>query len=139
MEETLSTHNTPDNANIVLCDVVFPKRNTRFRLSDFFQIDVDDFHSGNFLFLSAKKVKTNTDSDLMNDIHSCDEFGWVISTYCYDYKMFYKIFICEYLQMAWKNHYHIEVSLSALNKCDGYSANNTIHDFVEWMDFYNIT
>ena len=53
--------NEEQNGNVakpMLGAVTFPKRNTRFRLEDFFQVEVDDFHSGEFLFLRAKQTKT---------------------------------------------------------------------------------
>jgi hypothetical protein len=112
----------------------FPKRNTKFKVESFFQVSVDDFHDGEFLFLSAKKVNTKTDEKLLNEIESVDEYGWVISTWCYDCKYYYKIFVCEYKQRAWKNHYHIESKLASLNGCDGYSLNITIDEFIEWME-----
>ncbi len=112
----------------------FPKRNTRFKLEDFFQVEVDDFHSGYFLFLSAKKVKTRGSEKLLSEVESFDEYGWIISTWSYDYKFYYKIFVCQYRQKAWKNHYHIESLLAELNGCDGYSVNNSIEEFVEWMN-----
>lgn len=59
----------------------FPKRNTRFKLEDFFQVSVDDFHSGDFLFLSAKKVRTKSDERLLEEVDYFDEYGWVISTW----------------------------------------------------------
>lgn len=125
---------SPNIANAVLGAVTFPKRNTRFKLDDFFQVEVDDFHSGKFLFLSAKKVKTKSDEKLLDEVESFDEYGWVISTWCYDCKYYYKIFVCQYRQKAWKNHYHIESMLAGLNGCDGYAVNSPIEEFVEWMD-----
>lgn len=110
-----------------------PKRNTRFILDDFFQVSVDEFHRGTFLFLSAKKVKTKFNNKLLEDVESFDEYGWVISTYCYDYKSYHKIFVCEYKQKPWKNHYHIEALLSSLNCCHGYAVNNSIEEFFDWM------
>jgi hypothetical protein len=117
------------------CKVLFPKRNTRFKLSDFFQTKVDDFEDGRFLFLSAKKVRTKTTKNLLGKIQSYDEYGWIISTYCYNAKYYYKIFVCDYRQKAWKNHYHIESELAAINGCDGYAVKNSIEEFIDWMDF----
>lgn len=110
-----------------------PKRNTKFKLEDYFQIDVDDFHNGNFLFLSAQKVKTKINEDLTNRIESYDEYGWIISTYCYDYSIYHKIFICEHKLNPWQNHYHAEMELACANNCDGYAVNNSLSDFIEWM------
>ena len=111
----------------------FPKRNTRFELEDFFQIAVDDFHSGEFLFLSAKKVKTESNKNLIDLVESFDEYGWVISTWCYNLKCYLRIFVCEYKQKMWKNSFHIESILAQLNGCNGYAVNSSIEEFVEWM------
>jgi len=121
-------------AKPILGALTFPKRNTKFKLQDFFQVEVDDFHSGEFLFLSAKKVKTKHNEKLLQDVDSFDEYGWIISTWCYDCKYYYKIFICQYQQKDWKNNYHIESLLAELNGCDGYSVNDNITEFVQWMD-----
>lgn len=115
--------------------ISFPKRNTRFKLEDFFQVQVDVFYSGEFLFLSAKKVRTKSDKELLDELESFDEYGWVISTWCYNYKCYHKIFVCQYRQKAWKNHYRIENMLAVLNGCDIYAGNNNINAFIEWMEF----
>ena len=133
MNTETKTSTAPDLSNTVLGAVAFPKRNTRFKLEDFFQVAVDDFHSGEFLFLSVKKVKTKSDEKLLDEVESFDEYGWVISTWCYDCKYYYKIFVCQYRQKPWKNHYHIEGMLANLNGCDS-NSNIPISDFVEWMD-----
>ena len=125
----------PIVANQMLCAVTtFPKRNTRFKLEDFFQVEVDDFNNGYFLFLSAKKVKTKSDEKLMEDVESFDEYGWVISTWCYSCKYYYKIFVCNYKSKPWHNNYHIRSHLSAINGCDGFTATETIEEFISWMD-----
>jgi hypothetical protein len=116
---------------------VFPKRNTRFKLEDFFQVEVDEFNHGNFLFLSAKKVKVILNDKLLEEIESIDEDGWVISTYCYDTKFHYKIFICDYKARAWRNNYNIRSLISLLNCCDGFSVHSPIQDFIEWMEIIN--
>jgi hypothetical protein len=133
MEDKLKNENG-NGTKPALGAVTFPKRNTRFKLDDFFQVKVDDFHSGEFLFLSAKKVKTKSDAKLLDEVESFDEYGWIISTWCYNFKYYYKIFVCQYRQKAWKNHYHIESMLAGLNGCDGYAVNNTIEEFTEWME-----
>jgi len=115
-------------------ELEFPKRNTIFKLEDFFQVDVDDFHRGTFLFLSVKQVKTKSDEKLLEYIDGFDEYGWIISTYNYDLKCYYKIFVCKYTQKAWKNHYRIEGMLSGLNGCNGSAGNITIKEFIEWME-----
>jgi len=110
-----------------------PKRNTRFELEDFSQTAVDDFQDGEFLFLSAKKVKTESNEELIDLVESFDEYGWIISTWCYTDKCYLRIFVCEYKQKMWRNHYQIEEILAQLNRCNGYAVNNTIEEFVEWM------
>ena len=57
-----------------------------------------------------------------------------VRTWCYDCKYYYKIFVCQYRQKAWKNHYHIESMLAGLNGCDGYAVNSTIEEFAEWVE-----
>ena len=122
--------------NALLDAVTFPKRNTKFKLADFFQVEVDEFHQGVFLFLSAKKVKTTTDSKLFENIEFVDEYGWVISTYCYSSNYYYKIFICQYRAKPWHNNYHIRSYLAGINGCDGYTVVDTIEDFVDWMEVH---
>lgn len=111
----------------------FPKKNTRFKLQDFFQTEVDEFHDGEFLFLSAKEKYVKTDRYLQDKTKNVDNKGWVISTYCYTNKSYHKILVCKYKPMPWENHYHIETQLAGVNGCDGYSVNDTIEEFISWM------
>lgn len=133
-QKVQNTHVSQHSSNEMLCAVTFPKRNTKFKLQDFFQVEVDDFNNGNFLFLSAKKVKTKSNEKLREEVESFDEYGWLISTWCYDCKYYYKIFVCGYKPKAWKNNYHIRGLLSDLNAGDGYAVHDTIEDFIEWME-----
>ena len=115
--------------------IIFPKHNTRFKLDDFFQVEVDSFHSGEFLFLSAKKVKTIISDSIINDIKTFDEYGWIINTYCYNFKSYFKIFVCPYDTNGYVNNYEIRAIFAMENDCDGYSVNSPIEEFLEWMDF----
>ena len=94
---------------------------------------VDDFQDGEFLFLSAKKVKTESDEELIDLVESFDEYGWIISTWCYTDKCYLRIFVCEHTEKMWKNSYQIRLILAKLNGCSGYAINDSIEGFVEWM------
>ncbi|MFY8160229.1 MAG: hypothetical protein ACOVNU_02785 [Candidatus Kapaibacteriota bacterium] len=119
-------------------NVTFPKRNTKFRLEDFFQTEVDEFYKGDFLFLSAKKVKTKSNDKLLDKLKFFDEYGWVISTWSYTRKYYYKIFVCQFKQKGWENEYRIRWSLAELNGCDDYSINTSIAEFLDWMQTENL-
>lgn len=113
----------------------FPKKNTRFKIESFFQLDVDEFEHGIFLFLSAKEVYIETNKYLKDKTKNIDNKGHIISTYNYTNKSYHKILICEFTSMPWENHYHIESNLANANGCDGYSVNESIEQFLTWMDF----
>lgn len=117
----------------ILGTIQFPKRNTRFTIEDFFQIEVDNFRDGIFMFISADIVKIKWNKHLTENCDSIDKYGWKIQTYCYTYKMYYNILICNYKQKPWKNHYNIESNIAHANKCDGFSVEGDINDFIEWM------
>jgi len=110
----------------------FPKRNTKFRLSDYYQTDVDEFHDGDFLFLSAKITEVKSTPKLWEMIESHNELGWIVSTYSYTNKSYEKIFICGHKPKPWKNHYHIQAELAEANGCYGYSINDNIQGFMDW-------
>lgn len=112
----------------------FPKKNTKFRIESFFQLDVDEFEDGNFLFLSAKEVYIKTDKYIKDKTKNVDNKGWIISTYCYTNKWYHKILVCEYKQMPWENHYHIESALAGVNGCDCFAVNETIEEFLTWIE-----
>jgi len=112
----------------------FPKRNTKFKLESFFQLDVDEFEHGYFLFLSAKQVYIKTNKYLLEKTKNVDNKGYIISTYCYNNKSYHKILICEYKQMPWENHYHIESHLAGANGCDCFAVNETIEEFLTWIE-----
>jgi hypothetical protein len=113
--------------------VTFPNRNTKFSLEDFYQVEVDDFRHGHFLFLSATKVKIRTDAVLFQDVESVDEYGWIVSTYSYTVHYYEKILLCNFKAIPWHNHYKIRGRLASLNGCDGYAIENTTEEFIEWM------
>ena len=122
-------------AQTAIDNISFPKRNTKFKLEDFFQTEVDEFHYGDFLFLSAKKVKVKSNDKLLDKIKIIDEYGWVISTWSYDRRYYFKIFVCQFNNIAYANEYHIRRSLAELNGCDEYAINNSIAEFLDWMEF----
>jgi hypothetical protein len=122
-------------AQTAIDNISFPKRNTKFKLEDFFQTEVDEFHYGDFLFLSAKKIKTKSNDKLLDKVESYDEYGWVISTWSYTRKYFYKIFVCQFRPKGWGNAQKIKSLLAELNGCDDFAINNSIADFIDWMEF----
>ncbi len=102
-------------------------------MDDFFQTEVDEFHNGLFLFLSAKEVNIKVDRDVLEKIENYESKGWIVSTYCYTAKLYYKILVCDYQPKPWQNHYHIEAVLSESNGCYGYAIKSSIEEFIEWM------
>lgn len=135
MAETTNTRKPANGVYGVLGTVNFPARNTKFRLEDFFQTDVDDFRSGDFMFISADIVKIKCNKHIWKDCEAVDKFGWVIKTYCYTYKTYWNILICNYKSKPWHNHYHIEGNIASSNGCHGYCLTGDIKDFIEWMEF----
>lgn len=111
-----------------------PKRFDRFILSDFFQTEVDEFHDGHFLFLSAKEVKLKINEKLSEMIDYNSEKGFIISTYCYSTKQYHKIFVFDCKQKGWQNNYDIRCLLATLNGCDENAVQSDIKDFIEWME-----
>jgi hypothetical protein len=105
----------------------------KFRLTDFFQIAIDDFCDGDFMFLSVKNVKTKVDDSVNKRLKRIDEHGWIISTWSYYLKRHYKIFVCDYAQSGWENSYHLSSDIANLNGCDGYAQCSSIQDFSEWV------
>lgn len=116
-----------------ISNVTFPKRNTKFRLEDFYQSKVDEFHNGDFLFLSAKKIKTKSNDKLLDKVKIIDEYGWVISTWSYNNKYYFKIFVCQFNNKGWENEFRIRRLLAELNGCDEYAINKSIAEFLDWM------
>ena len=110
-----------------------PKRFEKFVLDDFFQLDVDEFENGYFLFLSVKKVKPKLNEKVTKMIDRIDDTGFIISTYCYCWKSYYKIFVCDYMQKPWQNEFHIRDMLATLNGCHGFAVQSDMVDFTDWM------
>lgn len=119
-------------AEQILEGKTWPKRNTKFTLEDFFQTDVDEFHSGDFLFLSAKDIELKTSDKLFEMVESVDERGWIISTYCYTTKAYTKILLFGCRAKAWQNGYHIRYEIAFINNAD-YAFKEDCNDFIDWM------
>ena len=134
MEKTTNNNKPSNGVYGILGRVQFPARNTKFKLEDFFQTDVDDFKDGYFMFISADIVKIKRNKHIWKDCESVDKYGWVIKTYSYTYKRYWNILICNYKPIPWHNHYHIEGNIASANGCDGYCLTGDINDFIEWMD-----
>lgn len=108
----------------------FPKKYTKFRIEDFFQTDVDEFYSGDFMFLSYKKIAIRGSKFILDNVKNWDEYGHVISVYSYTNKRYFKILVMEYNQKAWKNHYHIEMEFAQQNNAE-YFFHSSIEEFLE--------
>lgn len=113
----------------------FPKKNEKFKIENFFQLEVDEFEDGKFLFISAKEVYIKTNKYLQDKTESVNNKGYIVSTYCYNNKSYHKILVCKYKSMPWENHYHIESQLASANRCDCFAINETIEEFLSWIDY----
>lgn len=115
----------------------FPAKYDKFSLSDFFQTDVDEFHSGDFILLSIKQVKMKGNEKLSEMVESLADMGWMASTYCYTHSRYLKILVGEYVPKPWKNHYHIEGNIASENGADHF-IHGTIEGFKEWATVSNL-
>lgn len=113
--------------------IVFPKRNTRFEMEDFFQLDVDDFTTGIFLFLSAKEVDIITDKELLEDVEWVSEKGIIVSTYCYTYSSYMKFLIVDFRVKPWHNTYTVRRAFTRTMGIDWMAFHGSKEDFIEWM------
>lgn len=135
MNGNINTYNPGNKIYGILGTCKFPARNTKFKIGDFFQVEVDDFIDGDFLFISADIIKIKRNKHIWEDCEAVDKYGWKIKTYCYTYKRYWDILICNYKSKPWHNHYHIEGNIAAANRCDGYCLTGDVQDFIEWMQF----
>ena len=101
----------------IINGIDFPPRNTKFKLEDFFQTDVDDFEDGYFKFISADIIKVKTNKRTWEDCELVDKYGWKIKTYCYTAKYYYSILICSYSPKPWHNGYTIKRNLAFKDIC----------------------
>lgn len=114
-------------------ELTFPKRYTRYTMEDYFQLDVDDFCSGDFLFLSAKEVDIIVDDKLMEDIEEYDKKGTIVSTYCYTYKCYMRFLIVNYKAKPWHNNYTIRRGFTRTMSISDMAFHGTKQDYIEWM------
>jgi len=102
-------------------------------MEDYFQVEVDDFITGEFLFLSAKEVPIKVDEWILRDVQSVDQTGWIVSTYCYTYHCFMKFLIVGYEAKPWHNDYTIRRGFTRTMNIDDMAYHGSEKDYLEWM------
>ncbi len=112
----------------------FPKRYTRYNMEDYFQVDVDDFFTGKFLFLSAREVDIIVDDKILEDVETVDKKGVLVSTYCYTYKRYMKFLIVNYKAKPWHNNYTIRRGFTRTMQIDDMAFHGTKEDYIRWME-----
>lgn len=88
---------------------------SRFKIYDFYQVDVDDFADGRFRYHGLTEVKNpKWDQQYCQPI----EKGWMLEVFSYTNRQIEKYLICDYWTNPNKNSYECKRKISELNECN---------------------